>query len=229
MRRADRLFQIVNHLRSRRLTTAAQLGDWLSVSERTIYRDIRDLTLSGVPIEGEAGVGYVLRQGYDLPPLMLDQTEAEALALGAHMVHAWTTPAMALAVDRALAKIMAILPAPQRRAIDAMRVHVPAQHIPPQLGERLAIARESIAGSNVLTFVYLHDDARVASERTVRPLALYFWGYRWTLAAWCETRAAFRNFRVDRMVRMRIDKRVFAHEAGKSLADFQRDMVDLDD
>ena len=79
MRRADRLFQIVQHLRGRRLTTAAQLAAWLKVSERTIYRDVRDLSLSGVPVEGEAGVGYRLLPGYDLPPLMFTFDELEAL------------------------------------------------------------------------------------------------------------------------------------------------------
>ena len=90
MRRADRLFQIVHYLQGRRLTTAAQLADWLHVSERTIYRDIQVLSLSGVPIEGETGIGYRLRKEFHLPPIMFSQEELEALTIGARMVSAWS-------------------------------------------------------------------------------------------------------------------------------------------
>src|ERR1700683_1191198 len=96
MRRADRLFQIVQYLRGRRLTTAAQLARWLEISERTVYRDIRDLSLSGVPVEGEAGVGYRLSHGFDLPPIMFTLDEVEALVTGARMVEAWGGPALAV-------------------------------------------------------------------------------------------------------------------------------------
>jgi len=89
MRRADRLFAIVQYLRGRRLTTAAQLAAWLEVSERTIYRDIAELGASGVPIDGEAGVGYRIRAGFDLPPLMFTFEEIDALAIGARFVEAW--------------------------------------------------------------------------------------------------------------------------------------------
>src|SRR5256885_10574062 len=95
MRRADRLFQIVQFLRGRRLTTAAFLAGRLGVSLRTVYRDVRDLSLSGVPVEGEAGVGYRLRAGFDVPPLMFTLNEIEALAVGARMVEAWGGPGVA--------------------------------------------------------------------------------------------------------------------------------------
>ena len=97
MRRADRLLRIVQFLRGRRLTTAQQLAKWLQVSERTVYRDIRDLSLTGTPIEGEAGVGYRLRGGFELPPLMFELEEIEALTLGARMVEAWSSPQLGAA------------------------------------------------------------------------------------------------------------------------------------
>lgn len=97
MRRADRLFQIVQHLRGRRLTTAAQLSDWLETSTRTIYRDIRDLSLSGVPIEGEAGVGYRLAKGFDIPPIMFDFDEIQALTVGLRFVQSWAGPQLSAA------------------------------------------------------------------------------------------------------------------------------------
>jgi biotin operon repressor len=127
MRRADRLFQIVQYLRSRRLTVARWLAEQLEVSERTAYRDMRDLMLSGVPIEGEAGVGYALRHKLDLPPLMFDRSELDALKLGARMVAAWGDPAMAKAANLALAKIRSALPDEVSRP-QTLPVYAPAIH-----------------------------------------------------------------------------------------------------
>ena len=95
MRRADRLFAIVQYLRGRRLTTAAQLAQWLEVSESTVYRDVADLAASGVPIDGEAGVGYRIRAGFDLPPLMFNFDEIDALVIGARFVESWGGPGLA--------------------------------------------------------------------------------------------------------------------------------------
>src|SRR5438477_10042128 len=111
MRRADRLFQIVQRLRRRRtVTTAAQIAGWLGVSERTVYRDIRDLVLAGTPIDGEAGVGYRIRPGYDLPPLMFDRDEIQAIVLGARIVRQFGDPALAQASDSILQKVASVLP-----------------------------------------------------------------------------------------------------------------------
>src|SRR6266545_3025718 len=110
MRRADRLFQIIQLIRRYNVTTAGALAEALEVSERTVYRDIRDLVLSGVPIDGEAGVGYRLRKGFDLPPLMFTATELEALVLGSRLVMSWSDPALANAAQSALARIEAALP-----------------------------------------------------------------------------------------------------------------------
>jgi predicted DNA-binding transcriptional regulator YafY len=231
VRRAERLFQIVHFLRGRRIATARQLANALKVSERTIYRDVQDLMTSGVPIEGEAGVGYCLRKGFDMPPVMLECDEIEALTVGARMVEAWTTPAMAKAAVSAHAKIVAVLPEARRRAADALRVAVPAMHIAPQLGERLALAQQAVAEARVLEFAYLHAkpaDPPVTARR-VRPLCLYFWGGSWTLAAWCEGRRAFRSFHLDRIIRCRITDDKIPFKAGTTLADYQRNPVVLDD
>jgi predicted DNA-binding transcriptional regulator YafY len=130
MRRADRLFQIVQHLRGRRLTTAAQLAGWLEVSERTIYRDIRDLSISGVPVEGEAGVGYRLSPAFDLPPLMFTMDEVEALVAGARMVEAWGGPALGGHARSAVSKIALALPKSRREEIERTRLFAPVFHIP---------------------------------------------------------------------------------------------------
>src|SRR2546428_12496807 len=111
MRRADRLFQIIQLLRRRRTATpATHIAERLGVSARTVYRDIRDLVLAGTPIDGEAGVGYRLRPGYDLPPLMFDRDEIQALVLGARIVRQFGDPALARASDSILSKVAAVLP-----------------------------------------------------------------------------------------------------------------------
>jgi predicted DNA-binding transcriptional regulator YafY len=221
VRRADRLFRIVQYLRGRRLTTAAQLATWLKVSERTIYRDVRDLTLNGTPIEGEAGVGYRLRGGFELPPLMFEMEEIEALTLGARMVEAWSSPELAAAAVAAAAKIAAVLPPDKQMWIEASRTFVPQFHIPKQLGERFEILRGAIRAQCKVHFVYADEKEKV-SERHVRPLSLFFWGERWTLAAWCEARNDFRSFRIDRILRMQVTDEKFRDETGKRLADYVR-------
>ena len=221
MRRADRLFRIVQFLRGRRLTTAAQLAKWLLVSERTIYRDIRDLSLTGNPIEGEAGVGYRLRGGFELPPLMFDVDEVEALTLGARMVEAWSSPQLGVAALSAIAKIATALPAERQQWLEASRTYVPQFHIPRQLGERFERLRGAIRNRFKVHFVYADVDKKL-SERRVRPLSLYFWGEHWTLAAWCEARENFRSFRIDRVIRLQVTDERFSDESGKRLADFVR-------
>ena len=221
MRRADRLFRIVQYLRGRRLTTAAQLATWLKVSERTIYRDVRDLTLSGTPVEGEAGVGYRLKGGFELPPLMFEIEEIEALTLGARMVEAWSSPELAAAALSATAKIAAVLPPDKKMWIEQSRTFVPQFHISKQLGERFELLRGAIRTQKIVQFVYADEHENV-SERRVRPLSLFFWGERWTLAAWCELRDDFRSFRVDRVLRLRTTDATFKDEPGKRVADFVR-------
>src|SRR5436190_11772630 len=187
MRRADRLFQIVQKLRRRRVTTAAQLGAALGVSERTIYRDIVDLSSSGVPILAEAGVGYALAKGFDLPPLMFTRDEVEALVLGARIVRAWADPALARAAEEALAKVENVLPESVKRRIPDAEVFAPDFHIDPEQRARLQPLREAIGDRRKLRLVYMDGGAQ-STERVVRPLGLFFWGARWTLGAWCELR-----------------------------------------
>ena len=219
MRRADRLFQIVQYLRGRRLVTARQLAEKLEVSERTVYRDIRDLTLSGVPIEGEAGVGYLLRRGADIPPLMFTRDEIEALVVGARMVRAWGGKGLSDSARLALAKIEAVLPENMREEIDRSRLFAPNFRNAKGTADPFDSVHRAINEKRVLHFDYVREDG-VASSRDVRPLALFFWAPAWTLAAWCELRKDFRHFRVDRMRNVEAVNRNFADESGKSLTDF---------
>jgi predicted DNA-binding transcriptional regulator YafY len=221
VRRADRLFQIIQRLRGRRrAVTAAELAEDLGVSDRTVYRDIRDLVASGTPIEGEAGVGYALKREYDLPPLMFDPDELEALALGARVASSFGDGALGRAADSALSKIDAILPAKLRERLRGSPLYAPATGAARSSSHALAVARTALAERRRLLIRYRRPDGE-ATERTVRPLAAFFWGRVWTLAAWCELRAGFRNFRLDRIERVQMGE-PFEEEEGRTLRDYLR-------
>ncbi len=202
MRRADRLFQIVQHLRGGRLTTAAQLAERLEVSERTIYRDIADLIGSGVPIDGEAGVGYLMREGFDLPPLMFSRDEIVALTAGARLIRAWGGKSMAAAAEEALVKIRAVLPEDARDRAASVQVHAfQMPELTDATRDRLDAIEAAIEARTRLDIAYQTEDGTM-SARVIHPLGLWFWGKVWTLVAWCELRTDFRMFRVDRIGEM---------------------------
>jgi predicted DNA-binding transcriptional regulator YafY len=223
MRRADRLFQIIQHIRGRRVTTAAALARALEVSERTVYRDIRDLTLSGVPIEGEAGVGYMLRRGFDLPPLMFTRSEIEALTLGTRVVMSWADPALGKAAESALDRIAVALPEELRNRLLESRLYAPGFHVQTSVMERLGLLRQALDDRHKVWLAY-RDVNEARTQRCVRPLALSFWGYTWSLTAWCELRVDFRSFRLDRVEELDVLDDVFIDETGKTLQDFLRIM-----
>jgi predicted DNA-binding transcriptional regulator YafY len=223
MRRADRLFAIVQYLRGRRLTTAAQLARWLEVSERTVYRDVADLSASGVPIDGEAGVGYRVRAGFDLPPLMFTFDEIDALVIGARFVESWGGPGLASGARSALAKIAAALPSDKRIALERTTLFAPGFFVDPKPGERLDLLRHAIAEHCFADLDY-KDAGGQPTLRRVRPLGLYFWGDAWTLGAWCELRQNFRNFRLDRIGAVNVADARYPDEPGKRLEDYMRKM-----
>ncbi|HTV13351.1 MAG TPA: YafY family protein [Acidobacteriaceae bacterium] len=219
MRRADRLFRIVQLLRSGRLQTAKNLAEKLQVSHRTIYRDVQDLQLSGVPITGEAGVGYTLRRDFDIPPLMFDREEIAALVLGARMVEAWGGTELTEAANRALRKIEAVLPPNLRENVDDVLLYAPGLRAPAEVRRKLDLLHAAAQQRRVVLVAYAREDGQ-PSVRRLRPLALYFWGGVWTLAAWCELRNDFRSFRVDRIQRAdRLDE-TFTPRPGQTLADY---------
>lgn len=201
MRRADRLFQIVDLLRPGRLTTARDLADRLEVSERTIYRDVADLIGSGLPIEGAAGAGYLMRAGYDLPPLMLTRDEAQALVAGARMMRAFAGTAMQRAASEAMDKILAVLPPELKARATDMPLYAVGKAAPDISDEtraRLDRIVEAIETRQALDIAYAREDG-TPSRRIIQPGVVLFWGKVWTIGAWCELRQDYRGFRVDRM------------------------------
>jgi predicted DNA-binding transcriptional regulator YafY len=219
VRRADRLFEIIQHMRRRPTVRARDLAEALEVSERTIYRDVSDLMASGVPIEGEAGVGYVLRAGFDLPPLMFKEQEIEALVLGARIVESWADGELAEAASDAIAKIGAVIPERLRGYMANTALLAPSMHYMEPISFDLGDLRRAVRNQIKVRFRYT-DVLAQGSERTVRPLSLAYFGPVWVLAAWCELRTDFRTFRLDRMQGFSVTPERFRQEPGRSLHDF---------
>jgi predicted DNA-binding transcriptional regulator YafY len=211
-------------LQEGKVRTARYLADKLEVSERTIYRDIGDLIGSGIPIDGEAGVGYLLRDEYRLPPLMFTSDELKALALGAMMVKAWSDKELGSVTATAIRKIESILPDKLRKEIQLQEIVVPGFQINDITSNHLAAIRRAIDEKMTLklTYVSLKDET---TERIIWPFLLYFWGNKWTLGAWCELRQGFRSFRVD-LMREAVLTEPFEVDENRSLqayVDYQRD------
>ena len=219
MRRADRLFQIVQYLRGGRLLTAQALADRLEVTKRTIYRDVADLIGSGVPIEGEAGVGYIMRDGYEVPPLMFTSDEIVALVAGARLIRAYGGSGMALAAEEALVKIEAVVPTEARARAAKVGVNaIAGEAMTDEVRSALDTLEQASNDRSRIEIAYT-DEEGAETTRVLRPLGLWFWGKVWTLVAWCEMRQDFRMFRVDRMVGITLLDR-FREERGQSLRDF---------
>lgn len=223
MRRADRLFKLVQLIRGRRLSTAAWLAQRTQVSERTIYRDVADLQAQGVPIEGEAGVGYRMLAGYDLPPMMFTHEEARALVVSVRLAQPRLDARLAEASDSAIGKILAVLPAAARAAAESVALFAPAVGPDARTRRHLERLRDAIEARRKVRIDYL-DLKDVASERVLRPLGCFYWSAVWTLSGWCEKRHDFRSFRIDRIRALEVLDEGFRDEPGRTLADLMREV-----
>ncbi len=222
MRRADRLFLIIHALRGRRTALPARrLAETLNVSLRTVYRDVADLQLSGVPIEGEAGVGYMLRKGSDIPPLMFTADELESLVVGTRFVRAFAGERLAQGAQAALLKIEAVLPPELRARTERSRIFAPSRRGRGPAGIAIDRLHAAITAARVLRIDY-RDESGQSSTREIEPLCLAFWGGAWTLGAWCRLRVDFRNFRPDRIDRFEPTGEVFAETPERGLAAYLR-------
>lgn len=218
MRRTDRLFEILQLFRGGRLLLGRDIAERLEVSLRTVYRDIDTLVASGVPIEGERGVGYILREPIFLPPVTLTPEELRALHLGVEIVRQTGDAELAAAAERLVGKVAAVLPSDRRalRPLQDLAVYASLAAAPcPQLGA----LRCAVAERHVVEIAYRGPDGSL-TERRVRPLQTEYWGRVWTCPAWCELRGAFRVFRVDRVEACVETGDVFALEPGRTYADY---------
>lgn len=218
MQRAHRLSEIVEIVRDGRLHLARDIAEALEVSERTIYRDIATLIATGVPIEGERGVGYLLREPVFLPPLALSLTELEALSLGMSIVQEVADAELQGAARTLHEKIASHAPnrrkTPEswgfglyefKRVRDGLR-HMPVIRRAIRESRKIEVEYTSLSGGNTI--------------RTIRPLQTDYWGRVWTVSAWCELRKDFRAFRIDRLERCTLTDATFASEPGKTIEDY---------
>ena len=218
MRRTDRLFDLIQILRDGRLHKAAEMATVFAVSDRTIWRDMATLMASGLPVEGERGVGYILRAPITLPPMILTSAELEAFRLGVRLVADGTDPGLARAARSLATKIGAVTPAPPEPDDDGLFVFTGREAT--RAAPHMPMLRAAIRNHERLTITHV-DESGLDSHRDIRPLHLEFWGRVWTLAAWCEARQDFRSFRVDRIRAITPTGETFPDEPGRDLTAYR--------
>ena len=215
MRRSDRLFDIIQRLRTASgPVTAAALAADLEVTPRTVYRDIATLQARRVPIEGAAGVGYLLRRGFDLPPLMFTVDEVEAIAVGARMVRRLRDPKLQEAAESVLAKVTVVVPDALRASLAASPVFVSEGDAVAATGVDMAELRAAIRDSRKLHIAYADESGR-RTHRTIWPIAMAYYVDVTLVGAWCELRADYRNFRVERIQSSKVLDEHFDQENGR--------------
>jgi predicted DNA-binding transcriptional regulator YafY len=217
MRRAERLFRLVNEMRARGLCRADDLADAFEISVRTVYRDIAHLQASGLPIEGAAGVGYLLRPGFDLPSVTFTFEQLDALAVGLSFAESLDDPGLAAAAREVRAKLQANMPEPSARKLTdapyfALRRSTGA-------ADHAGLLREAIRKRQIVTLTYA-DGVGQQSDRRVRPLAIWTLADGWMFSGWCELRAAFRTFRFDRITTLGVTDETFVDDPAKGLRAF---------
>jgi len=218
MRRSDRLFDIIQRLRTARApVTAALLAAELEVTPRTVYRDVAALQASRVPIEGAAGIGYVLRRGYDLPPLMFTPDELEAMLVGMRLLRRTRDAGLQHAADSVLSKLAAILPEPLRAQLAAPPFHVSEGGAREPVAISLAELRVAIREARKLRISY-RDGSGTVSRRVVRPVALEYYVEVTLVCGWCELRDDYRHFRADRIESAELLADSFAADRGRLLS-----------
>ena len=220
MRRADRLFDIIQALRTaRHPVTAAALAEQLEVTVRTIYRDIAALQGSRVPIEGAPGLGYVLRRGYDLPPLMFTSEEADAIAVGVRLLRRLRDAKLQQAAESVLAKLVVVVPEPLQPHLVSAPIYVSDGDAPPVTGVDPGVLRDAILVARKVAIAYVDERGR-HTHRTVRPIAMAYYVDVTVLGAWCELRNDFRNFRVDRISNAELLDERFLAESSRLMAEW---------
>jgi predicted DNA-binding transcriptional regulator YafY len=220
MRRADRLFDIIQRLRTARgPTTAAALAEDLEVTPRTVYRDIATLQARRVPIEGEAGIGYMLRRGFDLPPLMFTVEEIEAIAVGARLVARTGDSALQGAAASVLSKVTVVLPEALREQLESAPIYVSASGAPVPESVDLSVVRQAIRDEHKLDIEYV-DEKGTCTRRIIWPIAVAYYVQATLIGAWCELRQDYRHFRVDRIDTLTVLDDRYPSDNGRLMAEW---------
>jgi len=217
MRRAERLFRLVNEMRARGISRADDLARHFEVSARTIYRDIAHLQGSGLPIEGEAGIGYLLRPGFDLPSVTFTHDQVDALAVGLAFAESLDDPELAAAAREARAKLQATMPDPEARKLaDAPYFSL---RRPTGAPRHAGLIREAIRKRHIVLMTYADGEGQ-RSTRSVHPLAIWNLADGWMFSGWCELRRGFRTFRFDRIAQLAVTDANFPDSPAKGLRAF---------
>jgi len=220
MRRADRLFDIIQILRTvSRPITAATLAEKLEVTVRTIYRDIAALQGSRVPIEGAPGLGYVLRRGFDLPPLMFTTEEIDAIAVGVRLLRRLRDRKLQEAAESVLGKLSAVVPPPLQSQLVATPLYVSEGSAPAVTGIDLSQLRGAIRETRKLAITYIDEEGR-HTQRRIWPIAMAYYVDVTLVGAWCELRNDFRHFRVDRILASDVLDERFSADSGRLTAEW---------
>jgi predicted DNA-binding transcriptional regulator YafY len=227
MNRIDRLHAILTHLQSKKRVTAQEIADRFNISLRTVYRDVKALEESGVPVIGEAGTGYTIMEGYRLPPVMFTQEEASALLLGAKLAEYQTDASVKKHFNAALFKIKAVLRTTDKEHMDQLNDHIAILSRLPSddsSGRYLVDLQKALGDKRVIHIRYQSGEEAV-TERRVEPIGLCHYGQAWHLIAWCHLRNGYRDFRVSRIQNLQILDTCFEPDAHPSLQEYLQTMI----
>jgi predicted DNA-binding transcriptional regulator YafY len=223
LNRIDRLHAILTHLQSKRKVTAQQIADRFSISLRTVYRDVKALEESGVPVIGEAGNGYTIMEGYRLPPIMFTQEEAAAILMGSKLAQQMTDVSVQKYFADALYKIQSVLRTADKDYVEQLlsNVEVAASHTPvdESSGKHLAALQKAVAEKKLIAIRYETGGEEI-TDRQVEPVGLWYYGNQWHLIGWCRLRSDYRDFRVSRILQLQLKDEVFTSRSYESLKDY---------
>ena len=233
MNRIDRLHAILTHLQSKKRVTAQEIADRFNISLRTVYRDVKALDESGVPVIGEAGSGYTIMEGYRLPPVMFTQEEAAALLLGGKLAAHMTDASVKKHFETALFKIKAVLRTTDKEQMDMLADHIeilrsriPEEDAPPQ---HLNALQKAIADKRAIFILYHSNYNEQVSERVIEPIGLCHYSAYWHLIGWCRLRNGYRDFRISRIQRLQVKDEQFDISVHPSLQDYIQTMTHSSD
>jgi predicted DNA-binding transcriptional regulator YafY len=225
MNRIDRLHAILTHLQSKKKVTAQDIADRFNISLRTVYRDVKALEESGVPVIGEAGIGYSVMEGYRLPPVMFSREEASALIMGAKLAEKFTDQSIRKHFEGALYKIKAVLRGSDKDFVDTLTSHIHITERRTHLGEEfgqqhLSNIQHAIVNKRCLKICYHSTYKEEMTTRVTEPIGLYYYGHCWHLIAWCSLRQDYRDFRVDKISALTLLDDCFQGKAHPSLKEY---------
>lgn len=228
MNHIERLNAILIQLQSKRIVKASEIAERFEISLRTVYRDIRALEASGVPIGAEAGVGYFLMDNYKLPPVMFTREEASALLFGEKLIEKMSDDLMKFEFRSAITKIKAILNPEEKDRLEKLNDQISVLHYTSSSGNfnRLFLneIQQALVSKSVLEIDYQAGYGAPATKRLVEPIGLCNYSRRWHLFAWCRLRSEYRDFRLDRILNLRLSQETFKGKQHISMDDFIRQM-----